>query len=722
MEGNSMMTPLMTEIQNLKVGETLTATGADFAAFNPSGTKEEDPNLGAYKVEITKLADNTFDLIVTSVVNGVNSVKHTIVEYSVEDGGNSPAALTPIFAATGYVPNDVFLEGGTYYADMFYDNELTILDAYTGTSDTVYGNLSVGGSMIVSKDGALIPKGDKPLTYAIRDTFTANTSSGVKFPSGTKSTVLIGGDLVMNANFGFENANVYVLGNLYVFGNGFTDTNSTYYVDGNVYISQNIGNKSSIYANGVYQFIPNGISLANFTTKQKQTNWLWSQEKGSYTETVEVDLPTGKAAGKWDDSVAKSNKVLDPDTMLAVLKEKTATNPYYKWVVNDSFPKKTITFQNGANESKLVSTYELTYSATEKGCEIDGIVISDAGGLQFTDHAIIIDTGDDPNNVYTIRVKGLYDLDGDSSNGKETFMWYPYPAYNSAVRMNVLVKGRGSVVIDVPEGVVYQDVNQVKFMHYDWWLLCGGRLVNKTYGGKSVQIYDIDGAGKWAGGDMEKTLTQFVHLNCNDSCGCEYSEKDSKSKCSIHTDKNLIEVHCTVHDCIKTLCPECFPSLVGPDDKGKPHDHTGDCRMRVGRKELDAYLADKESLKKLMLDKEGKIIYPTTNIYLVSCAESAEFRFSQFKANGVGIEGNAFFGYVYAPYMTFKGYGNNSGGGWVRMMGGMTVSDYILDDSYTTIACWPEKMPTDLMDEDSLKNQLAGVSGKSWKITPKRHG
>lgn len=890
MEGNSKFTPLLTEIQNLKVGEKLTTNGNNFKAFSSSGTKEDEDNIGAYMVEITKLSDNSFDLIVTSSVNGVNNVKHTIVEFSVEEGGDTPAAPTQIFAATGYVPNDVFLEGGNYHADMFYDNELTILDAFEGIDAHITGDFSIGGSIL--NMGGMYPMGDKSVVYAINGTYTSNTSTVSVFPAG--SSMLVGGDVVMNGGGGFENVNVYVLGDMYVFSNGLASKNCHFFVDGNVYMHKDVNDKMGLFkANGNYIYIDANGSINEFKTVSSQ-----------------------KTTEKWDDSVS-SKGCFGPDAMLDELKARTASNDYYKWVINETLPKKEIKFSHGSNP---VSVVELKYDKAKKdtGCTITGISVG-KDGRQFTDHAIVIDTGDDPNNVYTIRVTGLYDLDNNGT--KETFMWYPFSEYDASVRMNVIVKGRGSVVIDVPEGVVYQDINQIKFMHYDWWLLCGGRVVDKTVNGKTIQIYDINASGSWLGGGMENLLKGFVHTNCNASCTCEYTENKTKTKCTIHSDEYMITVNCTIHDDIGTYCPKCFPSLVGPDEKGNPHDHTGDCKLRVGRQELDDYLATRSDLKKLMLDKDGKMIYPTTNIYLVSCEESAEFRFSQTKeytnivqksvtsmtfdgnkkkdsdgvdkyyvtlkcksgtANDIAklikdkeydladnvvvegdkvlvfvkphyrewknvmpwmptnaealynqfqnldgssfiktsttsikyntwadqkidddgiqkfyvtlecragtaddvaayirandfplvdhpvvegnkvlvfavpyseegreyedwttrsngetllsqfqkmqktgasaVEGNAFFGYVYAPYMTFKGYGDGSGGGWVRMMGGMTVSDYILDDSYTTIACWPEKMPTDLMSDESLKNQLAGISGKTWKITPKRHG
>lgn len=80
-------------------------------------------------------------------------------------------------------------------------------------------------------------------------------------------------------------------------------------------------------------------------------------------------------------------------------------------------------------------------------------------------------------------------------------------------------------------------------------------------------------------------------------------------------------------------------------------------------------------------------------------------------------ENNSFYGYVYAPYMTFKAKTDaHSSRPINRFFGGLTVSDYVLDDGYAFTGCYPEVMPTDLMSKDSLESPIDGVP-KNWKIT-----
>ena len=83
-----------------------------------------------------------------------------------------------------------------------------------------------------------------------------------------------------------------------------------------------------------------------------------------------------------------------------------------------------------------------------------------------TNFTIILDTGDDPNNVLTIGLSGNVDNDGDGKY--ETFMWFPDT--DSSRRISVVIVGRGSVVIDVPDGVTYQATDREFFGHIAWFM------------------------------------------------------------------------------------------------------------------------------------------------------------------------------------------------------------------------------------------------------------
>lgn len=701
------LTEAMTQLAE---GEKLTAGSNGFIEFGAADGIEADKDLGAYTMEVTKLPNeivggvekNVFDFAVRSSVNGANVIYHTIIYYEAEER-DSPPAPTQVFAATGYVPNDVFLDGGRFITDVFFDNEQTVVNAYGQKNMELWGNLSTGGSLVCH--GYLIPSKTRPLTFAIRNKYTANFNSAVSFAPSPyeKSTVLIGGDADFNGSgsgVGFENANVYILGDMYV--KGTLSNNTNYFVDGNVYILGGVWpSMKNVYCNGVVDVTNNnGCGVTDMPAIN-----LWSTPKVLKAQTDDT----------WNEKVDGTD-YLNVSEMISLLEEKTATNQYYKWVINDSSPskdkyvkeldetrptavKKPIHFSQSS--TKPIPFVELKYSDSEKGCIIEDVTC-DKGNTAFNDIALIIDTGEDEDNVYTIRVKANRDFDGDDVN--ETFSWYPFYAQESSTRMSILVKGRGSVVVDVPKGVTYQDMSFQKFMHYGWYVL-GGGVEEDTENGHIYKQGSIDN------GKADVNLEQFIHRDCKSGDGCIYTETDSVNKCSSCEGKMKV-VECSIHGSLNEFCPTCQPE--------KKNKHEGECLNHVGRKEIDEYLVSHADLKARMMGKDGKLIYPTTNIFLVSCDESANIRLSVME-DGEKIIQNSFFGYVYAPYMTFKAYGNNSGGGMVRLLGGMTVSDYIIDDSMSMIACWPEKMPTELMSDECKKNIMHGLASKGWKISLKAH-
>lgn len=731
------LSSLTNAMTNLKEGEKLSAGANGFKELGLATGAESDLNLGAYTVHITRLPNETvggvekmvFDISTTAVVNGSNTVYHTILYYE-STGGVGGTAPTQVFAATGYVPNDVFLDGGVFKTDVFFDNEMTIVNAYGQKNMEVHGNLSTGGSLRVNK--YLIPTKERPLTFAIRGDFYNNQNNPMEFSASSRSTVLIGGDCNLNDANGFKNANVYVLGDLIVkAGIGFNEQNVDYFVGGNV-ILEPINN----------QWVTNGgnwISLNHiFCNKSADTS---KNPNGGFSSGLLDNKLTngiGKTILSWDAKVAAevangNKEFLSVSEMIDELETRTKTNTYYKWVINDSNPsgdkyvaeldeskntcvKKKLkfsqdTYNNGTVYPNPISTVELNY-ADEHGCIIEDVTC-EKGNAGITDLAIIIDTGEDPDNVYTIRVKANRDYDNDGKN--ETFSWYPYYDSSSSCNLTILVKGRGSVVVDIPKGVTYQDMTNVHFMHYGWFLLGGGKESTKTVTtgpgeSKTLKIYS---QGDVTSGNADKNFVKFIHTECKDSDGCEYVETDSTKKCAA-CGTQMTNVSCKTHGNLNAYCSKCHPEKVKK--------HAGECANHVARDVIDTELAKEanKDLKKKMEDSKGKVIYPNTNIFLVSCDESASIRLSVMQDGSLVIQ-NGFFGYIYAPYMTFKAYGDGSGGGYVRMMGGMTVSDYIIDQSMSMIACWPDKMPEDLMSDECKQNAMEGLASKGWKISLKAH-
>lgn len=714
--------------ESFKVGDKITTGSNGYKAFAADGSgNEEDDQVGAYMLEAVRLPDETradgktqrmFDIIITTSVNGKKEVYHNIFSAQ-ELTQNIISGPNRIFAATGYAPNDVFVEHMSVASDLYFDAEYTVIEAYTNSGVRLEGNLITGGSLTINEDVLLEPKGKTE--FLIRDTFTNYGGTPITFKATTavteveknktRSNVLIGGDChFMDNGSGFKNANVYILGDLYVNKSGTIDTSCKYFVDGDVIFRDN-NNISNIYCNGSIIKDKAGITL------------------------------NGTAPGKWADGATgkAGNGLMTVQEMIEYLDYETSSSPQYNWdVKTDGLYEETLKFNTTDHP---YPTYVLSYDDPKYKTQIDGedvvgCIIKDSvmnigNGYNFT---LVIDTGEDPENIFTIGLQANRVMAGDTSGEKTVFCWYPRDLTTGAAgwkqtgnsqNFQVLVMGRGSVVIDVPKGVTYQDDDRFQFKHYGWFVMSGGQeeFVGTAGGSytKKARIQNTKYLYRQPTGNDSAFFSQFVHTSCYEGDGCTYEEFESLEDCPYECGGKLIDVTCAHHGTIDSYCPACEPLRA---------DHHGKCANRKDTKAIDNFLNKPENaaIKTKLKDSTGKVIYPTTNIFLVSTDENADMRFS-FKANANPLADpysdpiiqNEFFGFVYAPYLTYKAAGDNSGGGMVKMVGGMTVSDYVLETSQAIIACYPDKMPLDLMDEDSKNNPLNSISNKSWKINLKAH-
>ncbi len=731
---------LLSTLDGMSIGDTISTGNNGFESLGAaSGTgRQDEDQVGAYTVDITRLDDETidddvnktFDIATTTYVNGVAETIHTYVHIKVSSN-ETAASTTQVFASTGYVPNDTYLEGGAFETDVFFDNEHTVINAYGGKGLKFSGNLYCGGSLTMHS--YISETGTDPSLWAVRDTLTIESgcNTAMNLHGGV---VMVGGDLIVESNATFTNADIYVNGDVYISGTGLGAVQNLY-VNGNIYVDGSIwASLKNIYCSDTTKIYAGYIqdnAIASGSLKGVDGILVTS---GDYKGNIASNAIT--KLDKWDGTVGMSYS-----DFITTLDEATTTTTYYKWVINDGMDdegktdkelKKLDSYVKELDTASGTDVHKtFKYNLSSEG-EINGIpmrtyvqtvefekdtfegfivddVICEQGNTSTNHIALIIDTGDDPDNVFTIRVSANRDYDGDGVD--ESFSWYPYETFNSSVYMSVLVKGRGSLVVDIPKGVTYQDERDVVFMHYNWFTLLGGTIGNA--GG--VDYYNSSGVRNGSTGAKAAT---FIHSDCcatGDSC--TYTEKTTTEKCKVCGEK-LKTVTCSVHEYTIKYCPKCNPDAINRGSDDKP---TALCNNRVDRQAIDTYLAANSSIAANMeKDDSGALVYPTANIFLVSCDESASIRLSK-KANGTTIMQNAFFGYIYAPYMTFKAYGDNAGGGYVRFFGGMTVSDYIIDDSMTFLSCWPEKLPTELMGQECFQNKLDGIASKGWKITLGSH-
>lgn len=656
-----------------------------------------DENLGDYSVSVRRNDNETeggveyrvFDIVVSATVDGVVESYHSVVRFPDQVSQETPAAdpnvsLSPTFAATGYVPNDVYLDKGMFYSDTFFDNEVTYFSLNGGAQMQIYGDVNCAGSVVFgagfqwnNRNGE---DSKRPITVAIRNNLTATHGNNTPFKSGDR--FLIGGNLELS-DF-LKNAYVYVNGDLHIVGGDAQHNETHFFVNGDVYTDLD-GMK--VWCNG-----------------------------NSYRKD---GSPRSSSFPTWD-SVAGTNidgfEVLPYNDMILELDKRTQTTPYYKWTLDeDEIPEVSLDEDKGNHQIININEYgkpyyivhEDAYNSTnnpygddaaldaqwKKGCVIDDINVS-TGHFFF----IIIDTGDNPDNVYTIRLH-------ENTDGVKGHCYFTWNGGGNE-RPIVLVKGKGSVVIDVPPKVIYQEVEGGMTCHYNWWILNDKTVLN-------IGGYPYDAPSEGLRTDIMK---KFVHSTCGTNCteGCQSAiaePVDSTETCTRDTHPNGVSktkktVKCGVHGIEVTYCPYCEEFMVKD-----PNGAWCFCKDHVDKGAIDA--VKDGYMDRLNLATDGSMIYPNCNIYLISSDESSEFRFAKNSWDTQGLGYNGMVGYVYAPYQTF-GASSGAGGMFLKFMGGMTVSDHNFKSDGAFIMCMPDKNPADLMPEEAKKHQYK-VS-KDWKI------
>lgn len=724
---------LLSVLSDMNEGDTITTGANGFTSFDSTLSGGDVAQMGSYSMDITRLpnemvdgVDNmTFDIATTVINNGVADVMHTYVHIALTPDNEIPSK--EIFASTGFIDNSTYLDAGYYMTDVFFDTEFTVLSMFNNQCRFA-GDLKAGGSMHIRgafgqlTDGSDIGATDKiygrynPVTWAIRDDLSMDWTGLMPFKSGSK--VYVGGDLTLNGG-GFDvdgagTIDVYVFGDLTVPDSGIKTDKVNLYVGGNIYGAQ-IGTPASLHTNS--------------NTSFAHTSW----------------------------SNADKSKIMRD------LNRATTTTTYRKWVINDGDPDKGLDKTKGDYipelDVKSGTAQEMTIALNSSNMIQDGIPAltsvytiaypgsaSDDGTADFVGEAgiikevkgnftgnmvplsVVIDTGDNEDNIMTLRVSGYLKDDGitPDPNGR-VFKWFT----QCNTTCQIIVKGKGTLIIDVPEGVIYQDCDRQKFLHYTWFKLLGGTentttitaVVSQTanpwgvsdnWGEKEVFYYD----GTAISTNSSPTAVSFIHTNCgknNPKCHCSYTCTDAKKKsgakieCPEHPGVFMQHVQCSVHGetKISDFCPKCDEyTLNQVEELKKSGFEKGACNNRLDKEAVNTYCASSG-----IALPDG--IYPKCDIFLVSSEESSEIRLANDLA-GNAIMHNGFYGFIYAPYMTFKAEGN-SGSGGLRLCGGLIVSDYVINDFLSMANLYPTKMPDELMGESS--ERMTGLAAKSWKVS-----
>ena len=695
--------PLLQKIteDSFAVGNSISTNGNGFAAFG--GTNEEQDNVGAYDVTITRLPDEvvgsetckTYDIATTVSVNGVMETTHVFIH--VAPAGDNPAvASSDIFASTGYVPNNSYIGYGYYYTQSVYDNEFTVVGTGSGGGFTM-DDLACGGCLEVNKVVSL--SSGRSATWVIRDRLFKNDNEGFTLGTGAtdRGTLYVGRDFYINNGGTINNTDIYVLGDLHI-KNSPSYSNVTFYVQGNV-IVDDVGSIWSIPSNTIAYVGGDLINSMNGFTWDGHT--FNAGQAVKYKDESDVEH---KYYTSWTDTDKAIAKLID---------DKTRDHDFDLWEVPASKwngHKVEIQFNSSNTAAANDPYYELEWTDVAKEQYADITDVVDLGDASYTNYTVVIDTGDDPENIFYLRLNANRPLTGwsggqviSADNPDVAFSWMPTRVVGSgsskirkqvAGKVNVIYKGEGSVVCFIPDGVVMVASDRETVMHEGWFDVAGG-----TRSGYLNHTYEITES-------LNPTLiTPHIHQQCGEgSCNCDYQAKVlTTTKCPI-CGEAMTELTCEKHSYKKVFCTkETCDYYVKYSPKKVGGVYKGLCNNRIDKTTFSA----------------GQTI-PNVNFFLVSCDESAEIYISTI-SNGDGtsstIMQNKYFGFIYAPYMTYCGTGSSGGNDKLRFCGGMVVSDYILNDDYCYINCYPTHMPEELgADQGTLAH-----ADKSWKVSIARN-
>lgn len=745
---------LYKKMMAMKPGDMLSSNDNGFAAFASSaeGKKDDQNQVGSYAIDITRLADEdagktmVWDIAIATSVNGSTSAYHQFLRISPGNGSPQTPAPIRLVEATGTVPNNSIFGTGVMQSDVFFDTEFAMLRPYYGTGNLTFAK-SFGAKGSVELYYDTLNSGDSYTSDYVANWFvgkdliiptTLNTN--IKFKDGAK--VIIGGNFYAHRRANdLENAFVYVAGDMYC--NSELLNSSKYFVDGNFYIERgpdSLGNYesmlwgrySNVYVNGdiYYQDGKDGPYVK--IDKDHAANF-------NFTNGKIID----SISGTWDNVAGTSLSInTNTQTVLSTTEAKEMLNVELssgncpKWVVDDE-SLKTIEngpkFTDGLNSSDAVGDRTLSFSPgyeirtikydaeTNDSCTIDKVdlnVDNGYGGYTTRSCALIVDTGDNVDNTYTIRINGYEDIDG--SGEKKYFSWTPFDFSTgfrnvmnereyAEVTVNVYVKGKGSLVIDVPPGVIYQAVSYSQVMHYNMAILAGQNPESKE-------------VPKLVHGN---SFLPYIHHNCPEDCSqCSYKkvemlpETNNDHKCSV-CKKTKVKYYCETHEAYsQEFCFDCDHDrgfVHWKEDGETPY---GICKDHILKSEARAAVSSKASEIGAIADEiYGTIVAPTTNIFLISCDESADIRLSEYPTTSGDfrdVKYNPFCGFIYTPYMTLKTIANANTGDVVKILGGYNVSDFLLNEFATYIGCWPETFPHGIMVNNGA-DSIEAIGG-DWKF------
>lgn len=634
--------------------------------FEAFGGSDLETLLGAYSVDVTRLNDekvsgttyHVYDIAVTVSNSGVLETTHTYIRTK-DPEPSKMERIDRFFTGTGYLPNEEWISDIVADTELYFDNEYTIFSEHL---------LSRGEALILDHDltcagAALI---DKVISGSPSDAITVNIGNDLTFGPNFNGVVTLGtaskkGRLIVGGNMytcagkttGFKNGDVFVLGDLHIQGDASFE---------NLYVAGNI-----------YYDCPGRWPGADATYVDGS---VIGAESGGTNYAAQL-----KVIGAWGNSSDAE------DTLNSAI----GGSVYPKWNVNTAgLAVRNITFN---------STWEVGEKYSEfigEDCIIGKVRDLQPGSMASSNLSIVIDTGDDPDNIRTLSVKANCDDIGIP----DTFMWYPEARASGGKTISVITVGCGTLVVDVPEGVTYQTTDQEFFGHIGWFMMNGGSA--KKSGNTGAVYFDRGGSFNT---ERNKLPNEDILLVSPDGM-CHYQRIGTTDyyECLAHggsyTEDDIADYD---NGLVETLC-------LG----------------RIVRDKVDSYWSSHPSVKNRIdeyytnyfgnnfMSNSGysqNCYYPNVNIFVVSSLENADIQIGVKKATQEVITDAVYYGYIYAPYMTLVMQG---AGGGLKGVGGLIVSDMVLSSSLIFLFAQPDHSIPQIVGEDFAA--LSPSGSRSWRI------
>ena len=443
----STNTTFMQSLGALKPGESISTNGNGFAAFG--GTAEDDERLGAFDATVTYIYDidgmQVYDLAVTVENNGSVETSHSFLKISPGQPPNI-RRIDNFFTATGYLPTDIWIKKVVTDSQVYFDNEyvkMTNHNIGSASQGMVYNfsmtalgtvEIDLGNDMEASQRPA------SPLTWAIGNDLIISKADLDIDMAGTSTKP---GEVFVRRDLFFEgtqnpinmNTDVYVMGDLHMNLSNSLTVNGNLYVNGNIYLKGSIGGSGKVYVNGK----------------------IYDKPK---TDPAKAETTLTLNKGTWDNAAA-----------LARMNEKLTSSAWPKWTLARNSTDITLDFDASVDQNEVKVAY----------IDQDGTIGEMKNkGQSSKPHVIVIDTGDDPTDIRNLTVSAnLKVWENGSEVLKDCFVWDPW---NGNAKVAVITVGKGTLVLNVPEGVTYQNQQHVFFGHIGWFTACGGRIWKDSNG------------------------------------------------------------------------------------------------------------------------------------------------------------------------------------------------------------------------------------------------